>query len=544
MNLPEPDHCTGANAKYLLRFPELPKEADQDAELCEIHLDGAWQRLRLHDYATIFSLPGLYEQLFYDVLQCSSPKEVVSLLASVMRRRHLTATQMSAIDVGAGNGMVAEELHRLGISHIAGIDILPEAADATKRDRPQIYDDYVVADLNALAPTERARLLAFQPNILTTVAALGFGDIPTQAFANAFNLLATPALLAFNIRDAFLDKNDASGFAKLIRVMTDEGYILQEASKRYVHRLSVRGKPIEYVAVVARKLKDLPNPLPLEFLGKPRKANRPHVSGRTSFAPSALQLCHVSKQYGAHTAVDDVSVDVAEGEFLVLVGGSGSGKTTTLKMINRLVDPSDGQILVSGRNVQDTDPVQLRREIGYAFQGIGLFPHMTVGDNVAAVPRLLGWSRHRIAERVDELLNMVGLDPESFRLRRPAELSGGQQQRVGFARALAARPQLMLLDEPFGALDPLTRLALQREYLRLHRTLKLTTVMVTHDMVEAILFADRIAVMNEGRLLCVGTPSQLLSNPSDGYVASLLDAPREQAERVRSLIEERNESER
>jgi osmoprotectant transport system ATP-binding protein len=222
----------------------------------------------------------------------------------------------------------------------------------------------------------------------------------------------------------------------------------------------------------------------------------------------------------------------------VLLGGSGCGKTTTLKMINRLIEPTAGRILVGGQDVLAADPVTLRRGIGYVFQGIGLFPHLTVADNVALVPRLLGWPLERIQARVEELLEMVHLPAEQYRTRWPRQLSGGQQQRVGFARALAAGPRVMLLDEPFGALDPITRDGLREEFRQIQTRLGLTAVMVTHDVTEALLCADRIAVMNDGRLLQVGTPAELLHSPADGFVAALMATPRRQAERLEALATE------
>ena len=250
-----------------------------------------------------------------------------------------------------------------------------------------------------------------------------------------------------------------------------------------------------------------------------------------------IELEHVTKAYdpAAAPVVRDLSLRVAAGELLVLLGASGCGKTTTLKMINRLIEPTSGAIRIDGRDVTDADPVALRRGIGYVFQGIGLFPHMTVGENVATVPALLGWGRDRIAGRVDELLEMVGLPPGEYRDRFPRELSGGQRQRVGFARALAAGPRVMLLDEPFGALDPITRDELQLEFQRLHRRLGLTAVMVTHDMTEALLLADRIAVMNAGRVVQVGTPHELLTDPADDYVAALMATPKRQADRLEAI---------
>ena len=235
-------------------------------------------------------------------------------------------------------------------------------------------------------------------------------------------------------------------------------------------------------------------------------------------------------------AVRDVSLRVPAGAMLVLLGGSGCGKTTTLKMINRLIEPTSGRIEVNGLDVRAADPVQLRRGIGYVFQGIGLFPHLTIAENVAVVPKLLGWPAERTEKRVDELLDMVHLPPDEFRHRLPAQLSGGQQQRVGFARALAAGPRVMLLDEPFGALDPVTRDELRGDFLDLRRRLRLTAVMVTHDMTEALLSADLIAVMNGGRLLQLGTPHELLTKPADPFVAALMATPRRQARQVESLV--------
>jgi osmoprotectant transport system ATP-binding protein len=244
----------------------------------------------------------------------------------------------------------------------------------------------------------------------------------------------------------------------------------------------------------------------------------------------------VSKSYdGMHFSVENISLRVPAGTLLVLLGGSGCGKTTTLKMINRLIEPTSGRIEVNGCNVRDLDPVQLRRGIGYVFQGIGLFPHMTVAENVAVVPRLLRWPAARTAARVDELLSLVHLPPEQYRARLPRQLSGGQQQRVGFARALAAGPQVLLLDEPFGALDPVTRDELRAEFIQLRRRLGLTAVMVTHDMTEALLSADLIAVMNAGRLLRVGTPHELLTDPRDDFVAALMTSPKRQAEQLEAL---------
>ena len=228
-----------------------------------------------------------------------------------------------------------------------------------------------------------------------------------------------------------------------------------------------------------------------------------------------IEARNLTKQYGRVTAVDGLSLTVAEGELVVLLGGSGSGKTTTLKMLNRLIEPTSGRVVIDGQDALSVEPHELRRRVGYVFQRVGLFPHMNVGENVAITLTLMGWDRGRAAARVEELLELVELDPAAMRERRPAELSGGEQQRVGVARALAASPRLMLLDEPFGALDPLTRDRLQQSFLRIRRTLRLTAIFVTHDMVEALLVGDRIGVMHHGRLVQIGTPSQLLQAPAD-----------------------------
>jgi osmoprotectant transport system ATP-binding protein len=231
-----------------------------------------------------------------------------------------------------------------------------------------------------------------------------------------------------------------------------------------------------------------------------------------------------------------LSFAAGDGEFLVLIGESGSGKTTLLNMINRLVEPSAGTIRVDGSDALAADPVNLRRRMGYVFQGAGLFPHMTVAENIAVTPRLLGWPRNEIDARVEELLNLVRLSPAEYRARLPRELSGGQQQRVALARALAARPKIMLMDEPFGALDPLIRDDLAEDYRQIHATLGLTTIFVTHDMTEAMLLGDRIAVMRDGALVQIGTPNELLSNPADDFVKALVDTPRNRARRLAQAL--------
>ena len=254
-----------------------------------------------------------------------------------------------------------------------------------------------------------------------------------------------------------------------------------------------------------------------------------------------IAYAHVGKSFdggrgaGRVVAVDDVSLQVAEGEFLAIVGGSGSGKTTLLRLTNRLIEADSGHITIEGADVRAVDPVQLRRRIGYVFQSGGLFPHLSVADNIGITPKLLGTLAIEISARVDELLDLVRLDRAQHRDRLPEALSGGQRQRVGVARALAAKPRIVLMDEPFGALDPLTRDALGDDYRALHNKLKLTTVMITHDMTEAILLADRVVVMHGGRLLAEGTPPEL-SASHDPYVGELLRTPRRQAERLGALL--------
>jgi osmoprotectant transport system ATP-binding protein len=235
-----------------------------------------------------------------------------------------------------------------------------------------------------------------------------------------------------------------------------------------------------------------------------------------------IEIEHVSRYYDGRCVVDDVSLSVPEGALAVIVGTSGSGKTTLLRMINRLVEPDLGEIRIDGTDTRTLKPHELRRQIGYAIQGHGLFPHRTVGENIATVPLLLGWPRTRIAERVDELLNLFQLDPAEFRDRYPAQLSGGQQQRVGVARALAAAPRLLLMDEPFGALDPIIRAGAQADLRRLQRQLGTTIVLVTHDMNEAIALGDRIAVMDQGKLLQYDVPLELVVRPANSFVGDLL----------------------
>jgi osmoprotectant transport system ATP-binding protein len=251
----------------------------------------------------------------------------------------------------------------------------------------------------------------------------------------------------------------------------------------------------------------------------------------------AIRYAHVGKSFdgGRVRALRDVSLDVAQGEFRCIVGGSGAGKTTLLRLANRLIDADQGVVSVGGRDVRGVDPIDLRRSIGYVFQAAALFPHMTVAENIGITPRLLGNASTEIAARADELLTLMRLDAARYRGRFPHELSGGERQRVGVARALAAKPHIVLMDEPFGALDPLTRDALADDYRALHGELKLTTVMITHDMTEAILLADRIAVMQGGSMAEEGTPATLAASPND-YVGELLRTPRRQTERLSTVL--------
>ena len=249
----------------------------------------------------------------------------------------------------------------------------------------------------------------------------------------------------------------------------------------------------------------------------------------------AIRFTSVSKRYGAVNALDGIDLAIPAGGFVALVGGSGSGKTTLLKTINGLIRPDAGQVAVDGEDVAHALPHVLRRHIGYVFQEVGLFPHLSVAENIAITPKLLGWEKSRMAARIATLLELVAL-PKDIAGRAPAQLSGGQRQRVGVARALAAEPRIMLMDEPFGALDPVTRDALGVDYRALHERLGLTSVLVTHDMAEAVLLADRIVVLSAGRILADGPPADLLANSRDARVLALLEAPRRQAERLREKL--------
>lgn len=239
---------------------------------------------------------------------------------------------------------------------------------------------------------------------------------------------------------------------------------------------------------------------------------------------AAVEFDRVTKRFAGmlHPALDDVSLAIDEGELVCVLGTSGGGKTTLIKLINRLHDPDEGTVFVEGQDVSQVDPVELRRGIGYVIQQTGLFPHMRVGENIATVPKILKWDRARIDARVDELLELVGLSPEEFRDRWPSKLSGGQQQRVGLARALAVQPRIMLLDEPFGAIDAITRSELQDELLRIHRGSGKTFVFVTHDIAEALKLGTKVLVMDQGKVQQYDTPENILRHPATDFVRTLL----------------------
>jgi len=240
----------------------------------------------------------------------------------------------------------------------------------------------------------------------------------------------------------------------------------------------------------------------------------------------SVKLQNISKKYDNRSVVEHINLEIQGGELLILIGPSGSGKTTTLRMINRLIEPDEGSIHINGQDIMELDPVSLRRNIGYVIQDIGLFPHMTIKENIGLVPKLEGWPEKKISEKVRQLLDFVSMPPEIFMNRYPRQLSGGQKQRVGLARALAMDPPLLLMDEPFGALDPIMRRQLQDEFLRIKQEIGRTIVFVTHDINEAFILGDRIAIMAESRLVQVGTPEELILSPKNDLVADIVDSKR------------------
>ncbi len=249
------------------------------------------------------------------------------------------------------------------------------------------------------------------------------------------------------------------------------------------------------------------------------------MTATTSAAEPMIRLEGLTKVFPGQKrpAVESLDMDIPAGEIVVLVGPSGCGKTTTMRLINRLIEPTSGRIILEGEDVTDVNPDKLRRRIGYVIQRVGLFPHQTIADNIATVPRMLGWDAQRIRDRVDELLSLVGLEPDTYRGRYPKHLSGGQRQRAGVARALSADPPVMLMDEPFGAIDPITRDRLQNEFLRLQDTIRKTIIFVTHDIDEAIKMGDRIAILREGSAIAqYDTPERILSAPADDFVADFI----------------------
>jgi osmoprotectant transport system ATP-binding protein len=254
-------------------------------------------------------------------------------------------------------------------------------------------------------------------------------------------------------------------------------------------------------------------------------ASQPDTGTKDLQQQALIRLEQLTKRFSGQkeAAVDQLSIDIPAGEIVILVGPSGCGKTTSLRLMNRLIEPTEGRIIFEGQDVTHTNPDELRRRMGYVIQQVGLFPHMTIADNIAVVPRMLGWSKQQVAQRVDELLQTVDMDPTVYRRRYPKELSGGQQQRVGVARAMAADPPVLLMDEPFGALDPITRERLQNEFLRLQAEIQKTIVFVTHDIDEAIKIGDRIAILQQGsKIAQYDTPAQILADPANDFVESFI----------------------
>ena len=253
----------------------------------------------------------------------------------------------------------------------------------------------------------------------------------------------------------------------------------------------------------------------------------------------AIEYRNLSKRFEktSRNSVDRVSATVQEGEFITILGSSGCGKTTLLKMTNRLCEPTQGQVILFGEDISTVDPVVVRRRMGYVIQQTGLFPHMTVEENIGVIPGLLKWEKGKIRDRVTDLLNLVGLDPDEFRSRYPSQLSGGQQQRVGLARALVTDPKIMLMDEPFGAVDAITRLNLQNELLRIHQGMKKTFLLVTHDINEAFKLGSRVMIMNEGKLLQFAPPKEIIRSPADEFVRVLIDSAKQQEELWKEVLQ-------
>ena len=247
---------------------------------------------------------------------------------------------------------------------------------------------------------------------------------------------------------------------------------------------------------------------------------------------TAIEYRNLTKRFDgtSRNSVDHVNATVEEGEMITILGSSGCGKTTLLKMTNRLYEPSEGQVILFGEDISTVDPVVVRRRMGYVIQQVGLFPHMTIEENIGVIPGLLKWDKEKIRTTVTDLLILVGLDPDEYRSRYPAQLSGGQQQRIGLARALVTDPKIMLLDEPFGAIDAITRLSLQNELLRIHEGTKKTFLLVTHDINEAFKLGNRVMIMNDGKLLQFAAPKDIIRNPADEFVRTLIDSARDQEE--------------
>ena len=247
---------------------------------------------------------------------------------------------------------------------------------------------------------------------------------------------------------------------------------------------------------------------------------------------TAIEYRNLTKRFDgtSRNSVDHVNATVEEGEMITILGSSGCGKTTLLKMTNRLYEPSEGQVILFGEDISTVDPVVVRRRMGYVIQQVGLFPHMTIEENIGVIPGLLKWDKEKIRTTVTDLLILVGLDPDEYRSRYPAQLSGGQQQRIGLARALVTDPKIMLLDEPFGAIDAITRLSLQNELLRIHEGTKKTFLLVTHDINEAFKLGNRVMIMNDGKLLQFAAPKEIIQNPADEFVRTLIDSARDQEE--------------